>query len=67
MYQNLALPIAKYAYDSSGKTTKKFLNFAKFAVGQEQREKMIYTNTSILNTEPRKQILPIDVSDILPK
>lgn len=65
MYQNLVLPEARFAFDKDGAATTKFKRFSKAVAVREELEMDLYGEVSILNTEPRKPILPEDVSDIL--
>jgi len=65
MYQNLVLPGATPAFDQTGEATWKFRQFTEAVAEQEQHEQSIDPKASILNTEPRKPIIPADVRDIL--
>lgn len=65
MYQNLVLPEARYAFDGDGVATARFKKFSEVIAVQEAIERVFDESASVLNTEPRKPILPADVSDIL--
>lgn len=66
MYQNLTLPQAHHVFGSEGMTAVRLNRFSKAVSDQEAAEKeSIDPHASILNTEPRKPIISLDVSDIL--
>ena len=65
MYQNLVLPAARFAFDQDGIVTEKLDKFSKAVASREEAECLRGEKVSVLNTEPRKPIVPVDVSDIL--
>lgn len=65
MYQNLVLPDAKFVVGADSAVADQLSSFSDFVVARESDERTQYSDSSILNTEPRKPILPVDVSDIL--
>lgn len=65
MYQNLVLPTAKCAFDKDSVVTTKLGTFADVIGERERIERRADSRASVLNTEPRQSILPVDVGDIL--
>lgn len=65
MYQNLVLPDAHFIVGKSSRSSEHLQEFSAFVSRQEEQEKRFDPDASTLNTEPRKPILPLDVSDIL--
>lgn len=65
MYQNLILPNAEFIIGHDSEVADRLRAFSTFVARREEDEKGIDPSSSVLNTEPRKPILPVDVSDIL--
>ncbi len=65
MYQNLVLPTASFVFGHNSQSREYLDGFSAAIVRQEDRDKHIDAEASILNSEPRKPIIPLDVSDIL--
>lgn len=65
MYQNLTLPSPKFLLGQSSRSAEHLRMFSAAIKVQEESENHLYEGSSVLNTEPRKPILPLDVSDIL--
>lgn len=66
MYQNLVLPAASFAFNNDSDLATKIKNYEMLMKAREQQERNEHPGASLLNTDPRQSIIPVDVRAILP-